>query len=210
MKEKKLIAFDLYDTCFEFTLPGANLSYKKLFTDLGVLNKRHELKKILITSCRNIEDILSDICPDTKFQKHLENYYDNIKSEIDSVQLFPETVSVLSELKNRGHKIAAISNISQPYIKSLNILLPNTFNYEVLSCNVGVSKPDKRIFDCLKNISGYQADEMIMVGDNLYSDIQGAKNANIDPIHIDRFSQGIKKYKEYTSISNLEQLLDIL
>jgi hypothetical protein len=93
MKEKKLIAFDLYDTCFAFTIPQENLSYKKLFSDLGVSEKRHELKEALLNSHKSIEDILHNICPDVQIaHKHMNKYYANLSNEIGSVQLFPETM----------------------------------------------------------------------------------------------------------------------
>lgn len=101
MKEKKLIAFDLYDTCFAFTLPQAKFPYKQLFSDLGILNSKHELKEILLTSHRSIEDIVYNILPHTDIDIHLKTYYNNLHNQIESVQLFPETVSVLSALKER-------------------------------------------------------------------------------------------------------------
>lgn|GEM_PF-1658892 len=153
MKEKKLIAFDLYDTCFEFKTPKDQLSYKQLFHDAGIANQRKALKEILLTSQRSVEDILADTCPDAKMHIHLEKYYENLRNEIAAIELFPETKDVLSSLKEKGYKIAAISNISVPYTEALYKLLPHTFNYEILSCDVGVSKPDKKIFDILTNMS---------------------------------------------------------
>lgn len=208
MNTKKLIAFDLFDTCF--ALQQDNLSYKQLFTDLGVLDRKKELKNILLTSRRSIEDILSDFIPDAKIHYFLDKYNDNLYNEIQSAQLFPETVEVLSILKEKWYKIAAVSNIGQPYTQVLEKLLPHTFHYEILSCNVGVSKPDKKIFDYLKNISWYTSDEMVMVGDHMISDIQWAKNAGIDPVRIDRSSQWILYHENYISISTLEQLFQIL
>ncbi|EKD24827.1 MAG: HAD superfamily hydrolase [uncultured bacterium (gcode 4)] len=208
MKEKKLIAFDLYDTCF--SIQGEHLCYAQLFSDLWISDRRRELKKVLLTSNTPIENIIPDILPKNKIDEYLYIYRNALRNEINSVWLFPETSSVLFALKERWYKIAAISNIAQPYIESLNTLLPHTFDYEVLSCNVGLIKPDKKIFDCLKNISWYHADQIVMVGNSLSSDVQGAKNADIDPVHVNRASSWIIQHKGYISISSLEQLLDIL
>jgi HAD superfamily hydrolase (TIGR01549 family) len=210
MKDKKLIAFDLYDTCLEFTIPSEQLSYKQLFYDLGLQRHRKDIKNILLISQKNIEDIVTDFCPEAKTHTAMERYQENYQNEIESIQLFPETKDILSALKDRWYKIAVVSNISIPYTKALYRLLPHTFNYEILSCNVGVSKPDKKIFDCLKNISWYHPDEMVMVGDSIPSDIKWAMNAGIDPIHIDRTSRWIQHHDWYISISSLDQLLEIL
>ncbi len=254
MKEKKLIAFDLYDTCF--SIENANMAYRQLFFDLWVSDKKRELRKILLTSNKSIEEILSDIFnhqknewnevllddwiipttweilntnemkwlknskavvwkfssqfPQWTIRLQLNDFYKNLRNEIDSVSLFPEVTSVLSELKNRGYKIAAISNLAQPYIEPLNILLPHVFHYEVLSCEVWLIKPDKKIFDCLKNISWYHEDQILMVGDSFSSDVQWAKGAGIAPVHLNRNSEWIKYCDAYISISTLQQLLEIL
>lgn len=209
MEGKKLIAFDLYDTCLEFTVPQETLSYKKLFSDLGVLNKRKELKYALLTSCRSVEDILSDIIPGIQVANFMDDYTATLHHEIMSVQLFPETQSTLSLLRNRWYKIAAVSNLSQPYIEPFQRLLSHTFDYELFSSDIGFIKPDPKIFECLQNISWYNADEIVMVGDSLSSDIQWAKNANITPIHIERNENNLKKKPECMQITSLAELLDI-
>ena len=208
MKEKKLIAFDLFDTCLELQQP--NISYKQLFSDLWIYDRKPELKEILLTSHRSMEDILADFVPDAKIHYFVDIYNKNLHNEIHSAQLFPETEFVLSALKNRWYMIAAISNIGKPYTQVLYNLLPDVFNYEVLSCDIGAKKPDKKIFDVLKRVSWYSSDEMLMVWDHMISDVQWAKNAGIDPIHIDRLSSWIIYHKDYISISALNQLLEIL
>lgn len=208
MKDKKLIAFDLYDTCFALQEP--NISYKKLFSDLGITERRRELKDILLTSHRSIEDILSDMLPDQKISTYLDVYYDMFCHEIWSTKVFPETLSVLSTLKARWYTLAAVSNIAQPYVQTLENLLPTLFHYKVLSCDVGIAKPDEKIFNHLKNISWFHSDEILMVGDSLYSDVQWAKNAHIDPVRIDRSSSWIRYHTDYISISTLTQLLQLL
>jgi phosphoglycolate phosphatase-like HAD superfamily hydrolase len=101
MKDKKLIAFDLYDTCLEFTIPSEQLSYKQLFYDLGLQRHRKDIKNILLISQKNIEDIVTDFCPEAKTHTAMERYQENYQNEIESIQLFPETKDILSALKDR-------------------------------------------------------------------------------------------------------------
>ena len=90
-------------------------------------------------------------------------------------------------------------------------LIPHdTFDYKILSYDVGMQKPDKQIFDHLKHISWYGSDEIVMVGDSFSSDVKWAKNADIDAIHVDRSSEWILYHKEHISISTLKQLLELL
>ena len=138
MQDKKLIAFDLFDTCMEFTItkPQENQEYDKLFANLGILERKREIQKILLTTNRDIENIIKDMIPGTNIDDFLKIYYQHIKKELASVELFPETKNTLSKIRDKGYKIAVISNISKPYTQALYRLLPYIFDYEVLSCNV--------------------------------------------------------------------------
>jgi len=99
MKEKKIIAFDLYDTCFEFTVPSR--SYTQLLSTAGLYTYRKEIRNAFMTSGKNIEDIISEIAPNAKMYKHIEKFHEKINNELLSVQLFPETISVLSLLREK-------------------------------------------------------------------------------------------------------------
>jgi len=102
MKEKKLIAFDLYDTCFTFTVPQERLSYKQIFSDLGIpMDKRIELRNVLLTSHKTMEDVLSTLIPSAQIDRFIDTYYANLRKEVQSVQLFPETQPTLSVLREK-------------------------------------------------------------------------------------------------------------
>jgi putative hydrolase of the HAD superfamily len=62
--------------------------------------------------------------------------------------------------------------------------LKDCFSHIVLSEEVGCQKPNPRIFEEALRLNGLSADEVVMVGDSWYSDIQGAINAEIDQIWI--------------------------
>jgi putative hydrolase of the HAD superfamily len=62
--------------------------------------------------------------------------------------------------------------------------LKDCFSHIVLSEEVGCQKPNPRIFEEALRLNGLSADEVVMVGDSWYSDIQGAINAGIDQIWI--------------------------
>ena len=58
------------------------------------------------------------------------------------------------------------------------------FTHKVISEEVGVNKPDKRIFDIALRINNIDATEAIMIGDHYNVDIIGAQNAGIDQIFL--------------------------
>lgn len=56
------------------------------------------------------------------------------------------------------------------------------FDKVVLSDSLGINKPDPRIFNHLLNLAQTESSEVIMIGDNINTDILGAKNSGIDQI----------------------------
>jgi putative hydrolase of the HAD superfamily len=60
--------------------------------------------------------------------------------------------------------------------------LSSYFKSIVTSERAGSKKPSKAIFEYVLTRYGFRASEAIMVGDNLQTDIQGAINADIDPV----------------------------
>ncbi len=56
----------------------------------------------------------------------------------------------------------------------------------VISCEVGVAKPDPRIFELALERIGADAHETVMVGDSLARDVAGAHAAGIRAVWIDR------------------------
>lgn len=56
------------------------------------------------------------------------------------------------------------------------------FDHIVTSQKAGHKKPSREIFECALHLSGAKSDEAVMVGDNLITDIGGARNASIDAV----------------------------
>lgn len=55
------------------------------------------------------------------------------------------------------------------------------FTHLLISEKIGIAKPDKRFFEeAFKMINCKEKDKILMVGDSLSSDMQGANNAGID------------------------------
>lgn len=211
MKEKKLIAFDMYDT-FVYIPKGPN-PYRNAFAQLwmhGFFLK--QLAEALQTTDKDIKDMIpKTFASHQRIDEILLDLQSVIQQQLSSASLYEDFLPMITSLKHQWYATAVISNLSKPYSYPLSHLIPkDTFDYKVLSYEVGAKKPDRKIFDRLKIISWYSSDEIVMVGDSLKSDIQWAKNAAIDPIRIDRSSERILYHQWYISISTLKQLLDIL
>lgn len=97
---------------------------------------------------------------------------------------FPETVPMLKKLKDCGFKVALITNghHSLQYRKIDMLGLRDAFDEIIVSGDVGIDKPDKRIFLVMAKRLGVEAEEMIYVGDHPVNDIEGAAEAGCKTI----------------------------
>jgi putative hydrolase of the HAD superfamily len=97
-------------------------------------------------------------------------------------QPFMDTYRTLDTLKERGYKLGIISNARDA--ANVNRLIDNAqlrpwFDPILISADVGVRKPNPRIFKVLLDYWQLPPDEVVMVGDMLGADILGAHNANM-------------------------------
>lgn len=210
MKEKKLIVFDMYGTWV--SAPTWPNPYKGIFSALWIDWQVYKyLAYIVQTTDADIVEILQKKLSSISISDEiLSKFQSDMNFQLSSLSVYEDFLPTIDSLKQQWYKTAVVSNLSKPYSYPLtHLVAKNTFDYTLLSYEVGMQKPDRKIFDHLKNISWYGSDEIVMVGDSLKSDIQWAKNADIASIHINRASDWIIYHKDYISISALKQLLKI-
>ena len=95
-------------------------------------------------------------------------------------------------------------------LKLHNSGLAPYFERMVLSEDVSIQKPHKKIFDfALKNTNSRRA-ESIMIGDSIDADIIGAQNAKIDQIWLDPAGRDSKGCVPTYHIRSLAEIKDIL
>ncbi len=95
---------------------------------------------------------------------------------------FIDAYHTLDQLKARGYKLGIISNARDAAnVHRLidNAQLRSWFDPILISADVGVRKPNPRIFKVLLDKWQLSPDEVIMVGDMLGADVLGAHNANM-------------------------------
>ncbi len=118
---------------------------------------------------------------------------------------FPETDEVLKSLQKEDLKVILVTN-SPPSSKKAfyNMNLTSLFDRTVFSCDVGVLKPNKEIFQVALKGFDLNTNEALMIGDSLEKDVQGAINSGLNGLLIDR--KGLSVYNN--KISNLREILD--
>lgn len=101
--------------------------------------------------------------------------------------LFPDVEACLKGLKRRGFRLGIISNWDatlEQLIRRLEIL--PYFDEVIASAAVGCRKPHRAIFEIATERIGLPASECVQVGDLPEADGDGAANAGLRPIIIDR------------------------
>jgi HAD superfamily hydrolase (TIGR01509 family) len=120
--------------------------------------------------------------------------------------LYPETLPVLEELKNRGYQMAVVSNWAPSLGRFLHEFeLDAYFQAVVSSSEVGLSKPDPYIFhQALKKLN-LAPEQVLHVGPSINQDVTGALRAGLTPVWLNR--TGIATGHEVISITDLRGLL---
>lgn len=124
--------------------------------------------------------------------------------------LLPGAVEVLSYLSDK-YSLSLITNgfeeIQGLKLQSSNIT--HYFDHIVTSQKAGHKKPAREIFEYALDLHKHEAQEAIMIGDNLMTDIAGAKNASVDTVF---FNPHQKPHQTVVNheITSLHELATIL
>ena len=107
----------------------------------------------------------------------------------------PETVEILVKLREKGVKMAIVTNITPELLehqhKKVDALgIGNLFDAIVYSAELGIHKPDKRIFDHTAALLGIPNKDCLFVGDDPKTDIAGALGAGMEAVWLDHWNQG--------------------
>lgn len=150
----------------------------------------------------SLDRFMSDISSTGMFtEEKIKLIKDRVTFE--SFNLFPDTLPTLKSLKEKGYKLAILSNAS-PTAKrlyknkpELNKLIDEAF----WSCDLGCGKPEKQIFNMVIGTLECKKEEVLYLGDSYENDYLGAKSAGIDSVLLDRenkfnFEHSIKSLKD--------------
>ena len=122
----------------------------------------------------------------TEMSRRLDPLY------LDCLAATPGTVDgareLLEFLKGRGYTVGVLSNgfadVQQRKLETAG--LRRLVDIVVLSDDIGVNKPDKRLFDhAMVRVGETDPRRHLMIGDNASTDIAGAVNAGWQAIHFD-------------------------
>ena len=102
-------------------------------------------------------------------------------------QLYDDVLPCLETLRENGFRLAVVSNWDNSLHRTLRMFgLTDYFEHVVASLEEGVEKPDPRLFQIALDRMGVQAAQALHVGDSPIDDWQGATDAGMRALVIDR------------------------
>ncbi len=155
-----------------------------------------------------VREVLRRLDHDAPWEPLLEDLYAAF-SEASVWKVFPETLSTLESLAARGVRLAVISNWDRrlpDILRSLDLL--DTFETITVSSIEGVEKPSPEIFHRTLERLGISASETVHVGDSPLEDYNGAENAGLTSVLIDRHD--LFADQPYRRVTSLDQVLDLI
>jgi HAD superfamily hydrolase (TIGR01662 family) len=133
----------------------------------------------------------------------------------NSLSVEPEVVATLSDLRSKGYKLGLVSNMTLLHeliradVERLGVA--ELLDATVFSSEVGVRKPDARIFHEALSRVGASAAETVFVGDRLYDDVSGAQAVGMRAVQTRQFRQeDDQHYKPDAVIDDITELPAVL
>ncbi|MFA5887330.1 MAG: HAD family hydrolase [Candidatus Nanoarchaeia archaeon] len=123
-------------------------------------------------------------------------------------KLYEDTIELLEMLKEKGIKIALVSNTDCFSVDKIidKFELKKYFDVIALSCDKGLLKSDSKMFESILEELGVSAEDALMIGDSPETDIEPARKVGIKAVLIDRMDR--RPYEDkIISLKQVEKLI---
>lgn len=185
----RAVIFDLWQTLVPWEVMAANRFYDRMAAAAGVEPER--FREAWLSSRPNRET--------GPIADHLRGLFSELGVEPDldevlamrrewtkhSLQPRSDALPTLAELRRRGHRLGLISVCSQdvphvweetPFAGALDEL--------IFSCDVGISKPDPRIYEIACERLGVNPADCLFVGDGANDELPGAERVGMTALQL--------------------------
>ena len=220
MKNIKAIIFDAYGTLFDVNSAAEKCKDKIGDKWEGFANfwRTTQLEYTWLRSLMKRHKNFWQITEDS-LDKSMNAFNINKSMKYELLDLyktlntFPEVKDVLNKLKKKNYKLAILSNgtpsLLNELVKGNNIenIFDNIFSIE----DVGIYKPDYRVYDIPIKKYQIKKDEVVFLSANTW-DVSGGGNYGYNAIWVNRNNNIFDNldYNPKNELKNLKHLLDII
>jgi putative hydrolase of the HAD superfamily len=211
------VIFDLWQTLVPWDMDGANRFYDEMAEAVGIEPERFREAWYSGHADRATGPIAD----------HLRGLFQELGVEPDLEELLamrrewakrslrprPDALETLAELRRRGHRLGLISVCSQdvPHVWN-ETPLAGALDELVFSCDVGLSKPDPRIYEIACNRLGVGPADCLFVGDGANDELPGAERVGMTAVQLrvpgEEVTEPGKEWRGAT-ISSLDEVLEL-
>jgi putative hydrolase of the HAD superfamily len=142
-------------------------------------------------------------------EEQAEIYNEIYLKTVNKALLFDDVMPILSDLKEKGYKLYVLTNgpLSQrDKIEACEA--GKLFDKIFISAELGVGKPDTKVYDKVIASIGCKGSEALMLGDSFENDCVSAEKAGLAALQINRNNKQITDYKH--QISSLSEIYSYL
>jgi putative hydrolase of the HAD superfamily len=213
----RAVIFDLWATLVPWDQEQANRFYDSMADAVGIEPERFREAWLSGRKSREIGPIAD----------HLRELFDGLGAAPDldevlamrrewtlrSLQPRPDALETLAELRRRGHLLGLISVCSQdvPHVWD-ETPLAGALDELVFSCEVGLSKPDPRIYEIACERLGVEPRVCLFVGDGANDELPGAERAGMAAVQLRAPGEPLTPEGESWSgrwVEHLSEVLDL-
>ena len=115
----------------------------------------------------------------TEFVDEAFDVFDAVRND---VEIFPEVIPALEAL-NHHYTVIAVTN-GNANLEAIGI--DHLFSEVVTATSAGAAKPARQVFDMAVAVGGASAEQTLHVGDHPYYDVDGARNAGLRTVWVNR------------------------
>jgi len=143
------------------------------------------------------------------------NMQKEYKENQQKLQMSDMTISILELAKENDVKLGIITNGPSEHqwakIEALGVEKWIPRENIIVSGDLGINKPDKRIFEVMQEKLQLGVESLYYIGDSLENDIVGANNAGWKSIWINRYNKEYPPGAEiYIKVQNNYELFEII
>jgi putative hydrolase of the HAD superfamily len=209
------VIFDLWQTLVPWDVMAANVFYDRMAEAAGIEEERFREAWVSGRKSREIGPIAD----------HLRELFVGLGAEPDldeilamrrewtlrSLEPRPGAFETLAELRRRGHRLGLISVCSQdvPHVWD-ETPLAGTLDELVFSCDVGLSKPDPRIYEIACERLGVEPAECLFVGDGANDELPGAERVGMAAVQLRAPGEPLTPEGEAWTGRSIEHLSEVL
>jgi 2-haloacid dehalogenase len=137
--------------------------------------------------------------------------HDALARSLPSWQPFPEVRAALEDVRDRGWKLAILSNTDRDYIDASLALIGVPFELSIVASEIGSYKPGKRHWRAFEE-QVVDADAHVHIGASLFHDVAPAIELGLPTVWINRLGEDAEPRPdvELRSLTGLGDALDEL